>query len=90
MPASTPRIDTGRSAPTGSGGGGTTVERVTVNLNRRASRALEDVVETVGSTKTDAINRALILYQELSELVANGGKVFVQEKGGKQQGLLIL
>jgi len=85
----TQTVETETRRPT-SAGGGNSVERVTVNLNHRASQALEDVVAIVGSTKTDAINRALIIYKELSEIVANGGKVYIREKAGELEGLRII
>jgi hypothetical protein len=86
----TTTVGTETERPVSGGGGGTSTERVTVNLNHRASAALEDVVAIVGGTKTDAINRALIIYKELSELQANGGRVYIREKAGELEGLRIL
>ena len=63
----------------GGGGGGGPLERVTVNLTPRASRALESVTVLTGDSKTDTINRALQIYAFLEETVAKGGTVVVQE-----------
>ncbi len=45
----------------GSGSGGS-LERVTVNLTPRSSKALEEVVGLTGDSKTDSINRAIQIY----------------------------
>jgi hypothetical protein len=63
---------------TGSGGGGQP-ERVTVNLNGRASDALERAARITGESKTDAINRALIVYALLHEAQARNGAIYVRE-----------
>ncbi|MCA2227885.1 hypothetical protein [Nonomuraea aurantiaca] len=68
-----------KSPPTGRGSG--PLERVTVNLNERSSRALEEVVNLRGDTKTDAINRALQMYSLIEHILQSGGKVYVQEAG---------
>jgi hypothetical protein len=61
----------------GAGGGATDsggeLERVTVHLTPRASRALELLVELTGDSKTDAINRALQVYAFLEQVAAQGG-----------------
>jgi hypothetical protein len=59
------------------GGGG--LERVTVNLIPRASKALEQTSRRTGDTKTDTINRALQVYAYLEEVWANGGKILAKE-----------
>lgn len=61
----------------GHGGGG--LERVTVNLMARASRALQQAVEITGYSKTDTINRALQVYAYLEEIDAKGGEVYIRE-----------
>ena len=45
----------------GRGHGG--LERVTVNLTPRSSKALEQAAELTGDSKTDIVNRALQLYE---------------------------
>ncbi|MFI0424663.1 hypothetical protein [Spongiactinospora sp. 9N601] len=70
---------TEKPAPTTRGHG--PLERVTVNLTERSSRALEEVVRLRGETKTDAINRALQVYSLIEHILHTGGKVYVQEAG---------
>ena len=64
--------------------GGGHIERVTVNLNARASQALDQVAALTHETKTDAINRALQVYALLHEVQANGGAIYLREQGGKE------
>jgi hypothetical protein len=59
-------------------GGSGPLERVTVNLIARASRALQRVVEITGDSKTDALNRAIQIYSYLEEVEANGGDVYIR------------
>jgi hypothetical protein len=61
-----------------SGGGRSQLERVTVNLTPRASRALERAVEITGDTKTDTINRALQVYAYLESIMQADGSVYVR------------
>jgi hypothetical protein len=60
-------------------GGGGPLERVTVNLVARASRALQRLSDLTGDSKTDSINRAIQVYAYLEEVNANGGDVYVRE-----------
>lgn len=55
----------------------TALERVTVNLTPRSSRALNDTVERTGDSKTDTINRAVQVYAYLEEVLQRGGQVLV-------------
>lgn len=59
-------------------GGNGPLERVTVNLVARASRALQKVVDLTGDNKTDAINRAVQVYAYLEEIEAAGGDVYIR------------
>ncbi|WP_340686377.1 hypothetical protein LCL61_08810 [Amycolatopsis coloradensis] len=70
----------GKQPPEGKGGGGGGLERVTVNLGPRASRALEKAVGLTGDSKTDTINRALQVYAYLEEVWANGGQVLIRNR----------
>lgn len=70
--------DRGRTDPNPRGSGGGGLERVTVNLIPRASRALEQAGELTGDSKTDTINRALQVYAYLEEVWADGGSVLVK------------
>lgn len=64
-------------------GGGGGLERVTVNLIPRASRALEQAGQLTGDSKTDTINRALQVYAYLEDVWSKGGAILV-EIDGKQ------
>lgn len=55
------------------------LERVTVNLIARASRALQQVSQLTGDTKTDSINRAIQIFAYLEEINSSGGAVYVRE-----------
>jgi hypothetical protein len=61
---------------TGSGG---SLERVTVNLTARSSRALEEVVNLTGDTKTDSLNRAIQIYAYIEQILHAGGSISVRE-----------
>jgi hypothetical protein len=77
----------GPPAERGHGGGGP-LERVTVNLVARASRALQRAVDITGDSKTDAINRAIQIYAFLEEIEATGGAVYVRESKDSELQLL--
>ena len=94
-PAATPMSTTAkpaskrRSPPDERGhGGGGPLERVTVNLIARASRALQRVSDLTGDTKTDSINRALVVYAYLEEVSTNGGAIYVRETKDSELQLL--
>jgi hypothetical protein len=72
----------------GSGGSGGPLERVTVNLIARASRALQRVTDLTGDSKTDIINRALQVYGYLEDVSANGGAIYVRETKDSEPQLL--
>jgi hypothetical protein len=74
----TPQRDGQKSATRRDHGGGP-LERVTVNLIARASRALQLAADLTGDSKTDTINRALQVYAYLEEINANGGAIYVRE-----------
>ncbi|VVJ23792.1 Uncharacterised protein [Amycolatopsis camponoti] len=75
----------GKQPPEGRGGGGGGLERVTVNLAPRASRALEKAVALTGDSKTDTINRALQVYAYLEEVWAKNGQVLVRSSPDDDQ-----
>lgn len=80
-PAAEGRLDDRRHGPPadrGSGSGGP-LERVTVNLIPRASRALQRLVDLTGDSKTDIINRALQVYLYMEETTTDGGDIYVRE-----------
>jgi len=55
------------------------LERVTVNITVRASRALGTLTRLTGDNKTDAINRALQIYAYMEQIAAQGGSVYIRE-----------
>jgi hypothetical protein len=54
------------------------LERVTVNLTPRSSRALRETAELTGDTKTDTINRAMHIYAFLEGVWNSGGSVYLR------------
>ena len=70
------------------GEGGGPLERVTVNLSARASRALELITKLTGDSKTDVINRALQVYAFFEETTADGGALYIQESKDAPQQLV--
>jgi len=60
-------------------GGGGRLERITVNLTERSSKALDQAVDVTGDTKTDTINRAVQIYAYLEQMIRDGGSVYVRE-----------
>jgi hypothetical protein len=71
-----------RSGGPGHGGGG--LERVTVNLISRASRALRQVSDLTGDSRTDSINRAIQVYAYLMQSETNGGGIYVRESADSE------
>jgi hypothetical protein len=72
------RLDEQRANPEQTGGPRPQMERVTVNLTARASEALKESVELTGDTKTDTINRALLIYAFLQGVMQEGGAVYTR------------
>jgi hypothetical protein len=60
-------------------GGGGPLERVTVNLTSRSSRALELATSLTGDSKTDTVNQALLVYAYLREIISKGGSIYARE-----------
>jgi hypothetical protein len=84
MPARTPpRQSSPSAANTGTPGPGTSpngpLERVTVNLTPRSSRALDEVVQLTGDSKTDNLNRAIQIYAYIEQILQSGGSIHVRE-----------
>jgi hypothetical protein len=65
-------------------------ERITVNLNEKASHALENAVQMTGDTKTDTINKALQLWALLQDLHRRGGAAYLREPDGEQERIRFL
>jgi hypothetical protein len=64
------------------------LERITVNVTRRASRALELATKLTGDSKTDTVNRALQVYAYVEQVTAEGGSVYVRPAVGAELELL--
>lgn len=58
---------------------GNSLDRVTINLVPRASRALAEVMDLTKDSKTDCVNRALPVYAYIEKVLASGGSLTVQE-----------
>jgi hypothetical protein len=71
--------------PPGGGGGG--LVRVTVNLTPKAYEALQRSCEMSRDTKTDTINRALLVYELIQQLSEQGGGslTMVNRNGEKER-----
>jgi hypothetical protein len=88
--APTPAIDSSTPEPDSSGGGGGLV-RVTVNLTPKAYEALQRSCELTRDTKTDTINRALLVYNLIQELTEQGGGSLTMVNGnGERERIHIL
>lgn len=67
-----------------SGRGHGSLERVTVNLTPRSSRALMAVVDLTGDSRTDAINRAIQVYHYIEDVLEAGGEVLIKPKDSSE------
>jgi hypothetical protein len=84
MPAgATTDLDDSKSGGRGNGSN-RPLERITVNLTGRASRALDLATELTGDTKTDTVNRALQIYAYMEQITASGGSIYVKEAAGSE------
>lgn len=52
--------------------------RVTVNLSKRTVEALDATSALTDDTKTEVINKAVQLYQEVQEAQGNGGGIWIK------------
>ena len=59
--------------------------RLTVNLTEKAHKDLEETVQSTGMSKTDTVNRALIVNAWIESIVREGGSIYVEEKPGELQ-----
>jgi hypothetical protein len=59
---------------------------VTVNLNRHAVEALDELSAATGYSKTDTINRALQVYALIQEIMnRNGGALVIKYEDGQTE-----
>jgi hypothetical protein len=66
------------------------MERVTLNLVPRASKALAEAMALTEDSKTDCVNKALPLYAYIQKVLADGGRVTVQERPDDEPMRLII
>jgi hypothetical protein len=64
---------------------GSGMERVNVALVKKAAVALEDLVNGSASTKTEAINRAIIAYAFFEDQLADGRDLILRDRHGNEQ-----
>ncbi|MFC4108453.1 hypothetical protein ACFOX0_21275 [Micromonospora zhanjiangensis] len=71
--------------------GGSGLTRVTVNLNRQAIQALEQISADTGYSKTDTINRALQVYAIVNEIMQrDAGVLRVKHQDGELERIHIV
>jgi hypothetical protein len=71
-------------------GGGSSLERVIVDLSPLSVAALDGLVRQTGQTKTDSINKALQVYAYIQQLMCTGGALYVRDTAdGKLERLRI-
>jgi hypothetical protein len=66
------------------------LERITVNLIPRASKALDDLMRLNGYSKTDNVNRALTVYAFIERIFNEEGELVIRDKDGIESRLTIL
>jgi len=76
--------ETERTAVTRHPASGVGAERTTTNLTPRSVRAIHNLVDWTGCTKTDTINRALQIYEFIQQVMKNGGTLHVRQSGGAE------
>lgn len=70
---------------------GRTLVKVTVNLTPRAVEALDQACARTKDSKTDTINRALVVYQIVLELMdRGGGQLMFQDREGRTERIHLL
>jgi hypothetical protein len=71
----------GETAP-----GGSSLTRITVNFTPRATEALEKLAVKTGDSKTDILNRAVMVLEVVVEALERGqGKVIVENPDGTKE-----
>lgn len=71
--------------------GGGSLTRVTANFTPRAMAALDEIVGRTHDSKTDALNRAVLVYQVFLELIEErGGSLRVRYEDGTEEALRFL
>jgi hypothetical protein len=90
----TPKVDDTGSPPAPPGipsAGGSGLTRMTVNLNRQAVHALEQVSTATGYSKTDTVNRALQIYAIVQSIMErNNGVLRVAHADGQVEAIYLV
>jgi hypothetical protein len=68
---------------------GTTLTKFTINLVRRAVRALEIATQVTGDNRTDTFNRAIQVYAYIVKAEEEGKSVFIVGPDGTKERLLL-
>jgi hypothetical protein len=68
----------------------TKLHRLTVNLTEKANDALRETASLTKRSKTDTVNRALIINAWVEKVLHNNGQIYVEEKPGEVQKVQII
>lgn len=63
--------------------------KVTVNFRPRPFAALTSATARENETHTEALNRAIVLYDMVTRTLADGGELQVQDKNGDHIRLML-
>jgi hypothetical protein len=64
--------------------------KLTINLRTKTDTALDFVCEMNDETRTEAVNRAIILYESISREIREGGSIIIKSANGKEETLKLL
>uniref|UniRef100_UPI003F4989A2 hypothetical protein n=1 Tax=Actinoplanes sp. CA-151224 TaxID=3239904 RepID=UPI003F4989A2 len=67
----------------------TGLTKYTINLVRRAVRALEIAIEVTGDNRTDTFNRAIQVYAYIAKAEAEGKSLYIEGADGSREKLLL-
>jgi hypothetical protein len=65
-------------------GGGSSLQRVTVNLTMRSVAAMDKLTDLTGDTKTETLNKALQFYAQIQEFLHFGGALYMRDPGSDE------
>lgn len=60
----------------------TDLTRLTINLTRRAVDALDRAATKTGDSRTDTVNRALVVYATVTEFATQDGQIRMLHSDG--------
>jgi len=68
------------------GAGGGSLTRITANFTSRAAQSIERVADKTGDSKTDILNKAVMVYEVFVDALArNNGELRVVNPDGTQE-----